>query len=179
MKLKNIFIVIMSVALLAVGCSNKKTTESPKAEEKMEKKAEKSATKEEKSEMMKESETMGSKEMMQKKEAMKKEMENEPRYTDYSEDQIKDANSDGKKVVLFFHASWCPNCKQADAEFKTNISKIPEGIVVLKTDYDTYKDLKKKYGVTYQHTFVQIDKNGEMVTKWIGGGTEELVKNTK
>lgn len=57
--------------------------------------------------------------------------------------------------------------------------KIPENMVLMKTDYDTYTELKKKYGVTYQHTFVQVDENGNELTKWNGGGVNELEANLK
>jgi hypothetical protein len=50
---------------------------------------------------------------------------------------------------------------------------------VFKTDYDTSNDLKTKYGVTYQHTFVQIDSSGNAITKWVGGDTAALIKNIK
>ena len=40
-------------------------------------------------------------------------------------------------------------------------------------------DLAKKYGITYQHTFVQIDSQGKEVTKWNGGQTDELAANIK
>ena len=46
------------------------------------------------------------------------------------------------------------------------------------TDYDTTKDLQKKYGVTYQHTFVQIDSSGKALATWNGGGTQEILDNT-
>jgi hypothetical protein len=49
----------------------------------------------------------------------------------------------------------------------------------LKTDYDSNNELKKKYGVTYQHTFVQIDSNGNMITKWNGGDIDTLKQNLK
>ena len=87
-------------------------------------------------------------------------------------------NSD-KKRVLFFHANWCPTCKAADADFNSNLSEIPGGVVVIKTDYDNEDELKEKYGITYQHTFVQVDENGDEVTKWNGGGTAELIANVK
>lgn len=82
-----------------------------------------------------------------------------------------------KRRVLFFHASWCPTCKAANLEFMANISQLPADIVVLKADYDTEKSLKTKYGVTYQHTFVQIDAQGAEVAKWNGGGIDELLSN--
>ncbi len=39
------------------------------------------------------------------------------------------------------------------------------------------KDLAKKYRVTYQHTFVQIDSQENEVTKWNGGQLEGLLAN--
>lgn len=74
-------------------------------------------------------------------------------------------------VVLFFHAGWCPTCKAADTDINSNLSTIPANTTILKVDYDTNPDLKKKYGVTYQHTFVQVDVNGTMIKKWSGGNT--------
>lgn len=72
------------------------------------------------------------------------------------------------KVVLFFRASWCPSCRALDADIKKNLSQIPADVLILDVDYDKYKDLKKQYGVTYQHTLVQVDENGKMITKWSG-----------
>jgi thiol-disulfide isomerase/thioredoxin len=100
-------------------------------------------------------------------------------YLDYSTQAVADAQKAGNKVVLFFHAAWCPYCKAADAAFKANLDKIPSGITVLKTDYDSNTELKTKYGVTYQHTFVQIDNNGNLVTKWVSGDIDLLKQSIK
>lgn len=79
-------------------------------------------------------------------------------------------------TVLFFNASWCPSCKSAMKDFESNIMDL-KGINLLLVDYDDSPDLQKKYGVTYQHTFIQIDKNGESLVTWNGGGTKELLNN--
>ncbi len=100
-------------------------------------------------------------------------------YKDYSTATVQAEQAQGNKVVLFFHATWCPFCKAADAEFKSRASDIPAGVTVLKTDYDSNTDLKQKYGVTYQHTFVQIDTNGNQVSKWNGGDIDNLKKYVK
>lgn len=99
------------------------------------------------------------------------------RYVDYSSEAFAEANE--SKRVYFFHASWCPTCKVANEEFSSNGDSIPEDIVLFKTDYDSSSELKKRYAVTYQHTFVQVDENGNEITKWNGGGIAELSKNTK
>ena len=74
-------------------------------------------------------------------------------------------------VVLFFRASWCPTCRAVDADIKANLSKIPSDLAILDVNYDNSSELKKKYGVTYQHTFVQVDKDGNMIKKWSGSPT--------
>ena len=76
-------------------------------------------------------------------------------------------------VVLFFHASWCPTCRGLSADIEKNAANIPDGLTILKTDYDRETELKKKYGVTVQHTLVQVDKNGNMIKKWSGGSKLE------
>lgn len=71
-------------------------------------------------------------------------------------------------VVLFFHASWCPSCRSLNTSIESNLSSIPANVTILKTDYDKETDLKKKYGITYQHTMVQVDKDGNLIKKWSG-----------
>ena len=82
-----------------------------------------------------------------------------------------------KPTVLFFNASWCPSCKSAMKDFEANTGDFTNINLVL-VDYDHSADLQKKYGVTYQHTFVQIAPDGESLVKWNGGGTEELLEKT-
>jgi len=74
-------------------------------------------------------------------------------------------------VVLFFKASWCPSCRTVDADIKANLESIPEKLTILEVDYDNSVELKKKYGVTTQHTFVQVDQTGTLIKKWSGGST--------
>lgn len=119
---------------------------------------------------------------MEKKKTVEK-TNSASRYVEYSKAALDQAA--GKRRVLYFYASWCPICRPADADFKQNSSKIPVDMVVVRVNYndpDTdqeEKSLAKKYGITYQHTFVQIDGQGKEVTKWNGGQTEELLANSK
>lgn len=87
-------------------------------------------------------------------------------YEAYSTDKI--ARAETVDVILFFHASWCPSCRSLNSNIEENLKSIPEGVTILKTDYDKETELKKKYGVTYQHTLVQVDKDGNMIKKWSG-----------
>lgn len=94
-------------------------------------------------------------------------------YTDY--DAAKLANAEHGKVVLFFHAPWCPTCKEADKNFTSSTPF--DGLTLLKTDYDSSTDLKKKYGITYQHTFVQVDRDGKLIKKWSGSTSYDDIKS--
>lgn len=130
-------------------------------------------------------------EAMEKKEgeAMEKKTDDsamqksDSRYVEYSKASLDQAA--GNRRVLYFYANWCPTCKPANEDFTKNSSKIPEDMVVIKVNYNDTdtdqeeKDLAKKYGITYQHTFVQIDAQGKEITKWNGGQTEELLTNIK
>lgn len=137
---------------------------------------------EEESDAMMEKPSMETKEgSMMKSEAMM--MAKSERYVTYSKESLEQAKD--SRRVLFFYASWCPNCKPADAEFREKMSEIPSDVTVVRVNYndpDTdqeEKDLARQYGVTYQHTFVQIDQDGQAVTKWNGGKMAELLKNIK
>ena len=91
-------------------------------------------------------------------------------YETYAPEKIARANSE-QDVVLFFRAGWCPTCRAVDADIKTNLSEIPTNLTILDVDYDNSTALKKEYGVTYQHTFVQVDGDGKLIKKWSGSPT--------
>ncbi|MBI4065218.1 hypothetical protein HY409_02525 [Candidatus Gottesmanbacteria bacterium] len=99
------------------------------------------------------------------------------RYIPYSETAF-DAAAD-KRRVLYFHAPWCPTCRPLDKALSDNPNQIPEGVVILKTDYDSETALKTRYGVTYQHTFVEVDKVGNALQTWNGGDVNDIINRLK
>lgn len=103
----------------------------------------------------------GMEEGMDKDDMMKK-----GSYEAYSSEKL--ARAETGDVVLFFHASWCPSCRGLNTDIEKNLDAIPSGVSILKVDYDTETELKKKYAVTYQHTLVQVDKDGNLIKKWSG-----------
>jgi thiol-disulfide isomerase/thioredoxin len=80
-------------------------------------------------------------------------------YTIYDADTI--AQSDAEHILLFFHATWCPSCKALDADIVANAGSIPAGVEIYKVDYDTSTALKRQYGVTTQHSIIEITASGE------------------
>jgi thiol-disulfide isomerase/thioredoxin len=116
------------------------------------------------------SDTMKSDSMMKKDGAM---MMKSGSYEVFSTDKLVRASTG--TVVLFFKAGWCPTCRAVDSDIKSNLSKIPENVSILEVDYDNSSVLKQKYGVTYQHTFVRVDKDGNLIKKWRGSPTLSAV----
>jgi len=91
-------------------------------------------------------------------------------YQEYSEANLAQAISEDGKAVIFFHAGWCPTCQAASKDFEANKEQIPSDVTILKADYDTETELKTKYGVVMQDTFVQVDADGEVLSTWNSGG---------
>lgn len=88
-------------------------------------------------------------------------------YADYGEGVI----GNGEASVLFFHAAWCPDCRVADTQLQEIFSTGLPTKSAYKVDYDSSADLKQRYGVVYQHTFVVIDGEGN-ATKTLQGATK-------
>ena len=97
-------------------------------------------------------------------------------YITYDQYQaFKDTYADSK-VVLFFNATWCPDCRAINEALTSDPGKIPAGTTVVSVDYDQHADLRQRYGVTMQHTFVQIDSSGEKVRQWTSTSTDGLLR---
>ena len=84
-------------------------------------------------------------------------------YVTYKE-EVFNASKD-KTRLLFFHAPWCPQCRELDASIKD--TSLPAGVVIFKVDYDSRQDLRKKYGVTLQTTIVKVDKNDNKLQSFV------------
>ncbi|MET3206516.1 MULTISPECIES: thioredoxin domain-containing protein [unclassified Arthrobacter] len=86
-------------------------------------------------------------------------------FTTYTPEAVSSA-SESEKVILFFHATWCSTCKLLASDIEANAASIPAGVKILKVDYDSETALKQKYGVTLQHTLVQVKPDGSQIAKW-------------
>ena len=107
--------------------------------------------------------------------------------------QLRFAMSTGKKViftslmaaediaargpaVLFFAADWCPYCQADLRDINANGSRLGAATVIV-LNYDKVADLKTKYGITAQDTFVQIDAKGNKLAVWNGGGVDGILSH--
>lgn len=88
-------------------------------------------------------------------------------YVDYDPSLL--AQADSGQVVLFFNAPWCPTCKFLDKNLNSQLTNLPNGLAILKLNYDRELELKEKYNIVIQHTLVQVDAQGNEISKWTGG----------
>lgn len=84
------------------------------------------------------------------------------RYVEYSSELV--SSTPGEKL-LFFHAPWCSQCQQLEADIEA--SGVPDGVTVFKVDYDSNQDLREKYGVTIQTTVVKVDDEGGEIESYV------------
>jgi thiol-disulfide isomerase/thioredoxin len=176
MNKKVLVILSIVVGLLLVGggvmaYSNNQNDKKEQEKMAMEKKAtdeammKKEAAAMEKEKMAKEGDTMAKDDAMSKQGSY-------VTLADYNKDPSKYADS---KKVYFFHASWCPICQGIDKEINADMSKIPAGVTMIKTDFDSSTDLRQKYGVTTQYTFVQVDGNGNETAQWSATSLDKAI----
>jgi hypothetical protein len=79
-------------------------------------------------------------------------------YVDYSDTAIADADG---RVVLFFHAPWCSQCVQLEKDILAE--GVPDGVTVIKVDWDTNQALEQQYGVPMRTTFVELGDDGAVL----------------
>lgn len=96
-------------------------------------------------------------------------------YITYGTYETSAAEFSDTNVVLFFNAAWCSTCQVARENFEASLDQIPTDLTIVVVDFDTATEVRKKYGVTVQHTFVQIDPAGEAVGKWSGSTSIEQI----
>lgn len=83
-----------------------------------------------------------------------------------------------QNVVYFFAATWCPDCQATYKNLKANLAQIPATMTLVVVNYDKSSDLKKKYGITTQHSFVKVGTKGEKLKAWVGTTmVADIVKN--
>ena len=99
-----------------------------------------------------------------------------PRYFEYSELSYAEAQKTGKKVVLYFWAPWCSTCAALDNEIAKDPQLIPDDVIILRIPYDSSTELKRKYSIVTQHTFVQVDAQGTPLQVWVGGEPSDFRK---
>ncbi|MGB4762401.1 MAG: thioredoxin family protein [Candidatus Saccharimonas sp.] len=87
---------------------------------------------------------------------------NQGSYVPYDEAKLAVTEGD---ILLFFHASWCPQCRAIEKSIYNE--GIPNNVTIYKIDYDTNQALRQRYGVTLQTTFVKVDAKGNKLASFV------------
>ena len=102
-------------------------------------------------------------------------MENEANFAPFTKAAYLDAVTEHKVVFLEFYANWCPTCAaqapEIEAAFKELKNPNVVGFQVNYKDSDTdsdEQDLAREFGITYQHTHVILDSEGNVAKKSTG-----------
>jgi thioredoxin 1 len=73
-----------------------------------------------------------------------------------------DAQKTGKPILIAIHATWCPTCK-AQAPILGELTTDPKfkNLVYLIIDFDSQKDLVKRFGARMQSTLIAFKGDKE------------------
>ncbi|MFM2121457.1 MAG: hypothetical protein RL722_2925 [Pseudomonadota bacterium] len=80
----------------------------------------------------------------------------------YSADALARAEKAGQPVALHFHADWCPTCRAQDKTLQSMKDEKGLDLTILTVNYDTEKDLKKRFGIRMQSTLVVLKGDKEV-----------------
>lgn len=96
----------------------------------------------------------------------------------YDKAQFDRAMAQGKPVVVWFHASWCPTCRaQQPAVDRLVASSEMKDVTVFVADFDKETALEKTLRVVQQSTFV-VFRSGREVARSTGETDEQAIRAT-
>lgn len=90
----------------------------------------------------------------------------------YSAAALAEAQKADKPVALHFRADWCPTCRAQDKVLESLKTEPGLDLTVFAVNYDTEKDLKRRFQINSQSTFVVL--KGQKETSRLVGDTSKL-----
>ena len=81
----------------------------------------------------------------------------------YTEAAFLAAQKAGRSIVIEIHTPWCPICAKQKVVME-QLEKKPEfdKLLIFAVDFDTQKDVLKKFRVTRQSTYISFTGTDEM-----------------
>lgn len=74
----------------------------------------------------------------------------------YTATALAEAQKANLPVALHFHADWCPTCRAQEKVLQGLKTEPGLNLTVLVVNYDTEKDLKRRFNVRAQSTLVVL-----------------------
>lgn len=93
----------------------------------------------------------------------------------YSAQALAAAEQAGQPVAVHFHADWCPTCRAQEKSLTTLAAEKSLDLTVLVANYDTEKDLKRRFNVRTQSTLVVL-KGSQEVARLAGDSSVEGIR---
>ena len=87
----------------------------------------------------------------------------------YSAAALDEAQKANQPVALHFHADWCPTCRAQDKVVQTLKTEKGLELTILTVNYDTEKDLKRRFKVNSQSSLIVL--RGQKETARLVGDT--------
>jgi thiol-disulfide isomerase/thioredoxin len=93
----------------------------------------------------------------------------------YSAQALAEAQKANQPVALHFHADWCPTCRAQDKVLQSLKAEKGLDLTVLRADYDTEKDLKRRFRVNAQSTLV-VFKGQKEAARLVGDTAPDAIR---
>ncbi len=94
----------------------------------------------------------------------------------YSAEAVAAAQKADQPVALHFHADWCPTCRAQSKALQALQAEPALQLTVLVVNYDTEKDLKRRFKVNAQSTLVVLRGQQEWARQ-VGDTSATSIRN--
>lgn len=95
----------------------------------------------------------------------------------YTQSTFDSLQQQGKPVLVWVHAVWCPTCKAQEPTLSSLLKqKEYQGIAALRVDFDSQKDVVRALHVVKQSTLV-VFKGGKETGRSTGDTSREGIEH--
>ncbi len=98
----------------------------------------------------------------------------------FTTERFHTLQQEGKPVLVFIHADWCPTCKKQEIILGEMLPRDEfKPITMLKVDFDTQKEVVNGFGVKYQSTLIVfrgLDEKGRVTASTDRGEIAALIR---
>jgi thioredoxin 1 len=72
----------------------------------------------------------------------------------FTKEAFAAATAEGKPILVYFHAPWCPICRAQEPKVKARLNGDYKHVVAFRVDYDSNVPLRKEMNVAKQSTLI-------------------------